>query len=746
MVTFYLIIVIFLILLAVVGLYVGVSNDAVNFLSSAVGTKAASTRWIIFIAAAGVLCGASINNGMMDIARNGVFHPEFFYGSELMCIFMAVMFANLILLDIFIMMGMPTSTTVAMVFELLGGTVAIAALKSASGDMAGAGSMADLINTDKAFAMILGIFLSVAIAFIFGVIVQYLTRLFFTFNFNKNAIYKMGLFGGLCSTALIYFMVIKGVGNAPFLSPDVKLWISQNTMTIVLVSFAFMTTLMQALHMIGVNVLKVIVLMGTFALAMAFAGNDLVNFIGVPLAGYEAFQDFSANATNGVDTYLMGSLNESSSTPVVFLIIAGGIMVFSLATSKKTKHILKTSLNLSRQDTGDEMFGSSVMARTVVRNLTQAGGGISDITPGKVRDWVNSRFDKKQSIMDKDAAFDLVRGSINLVLAGMLISFGTSLQLPLSTTFVAFMVSMGTSLADRAWGRDSAVYRVTGVFSVIGGWLFTAVFAFALAFFIALFINFGGIVAIIIMLAISAFLLYRDNVREKKAKEDTGGVFKEMMTTTDGDRLMQLLLEHNKESVIGILDYTSDAFSKVVDGFLDENIRLLKKTLSKAVEEKSTMKILKRKEILAMRRLDKATSVKKNTWFHLSYNCCEQMLYSIRRICDPCKEHVDNAFSPLDKKYKDEILYIKGLVLEAAQLTHDAIINGPYDNLEPIRDKIKSKKDIILNIRREQVARVSGNSEENIETSTLYLSIIQEAEEIITEMRHLVRDIGKLQE
>ncbi|MBR6830605.1 MAG: inorganic phosphate transporter, partial [Tidjanibacter sp.] len=574
---------------------------------------------------------------------------------------------------------------------------------------------------------------------------QYIARLIFTFNYKRNLSWKIGLFGGVATTALVYFMLIKGLGGSSLMSAEAKVWLDGNTWTVIWMCFVVSTVIMQVLHWLKVNVFKVIVMMGTFALAMAFAGNDLVNFIGVPIAGYDTYVDFMANSGGDIENYLMTSLNESYPTPFFFLLTAGLIMVVTLATSKKAKIVLKTSLDLSRQDTGDEMFGSSAMARGMVRGATQMATAIDKWMPDGLKRWINSRFNYNESIMEDKAAFDLVRGSVNLVLAGMLIALGTSLQLPLSTTFVAFMVGMGSSLADRAWGRDSAVYRVTGVFSVIGGWLFTAVAAFLLAFIIAIILHFGGIVAMILVLALAIFLVVRNSFKAKEKTEPENPAYNEMMTTKDNDRRLHLLLEHNRNSVLDILDYSNNAYNKVIDGFLKEDVRLLKKSITGAAEAKSRMKIMKRKEIMVMRMLDPMVMMKKNTWFHLSYNCCEQMLYSIRRICDPCKEHVDNSFTPLDGKYRDEILYIKNLVAEAADITRNAITSSDYSNLEPIRDKIKARKDIILGIRRQQMDRISQN-DDNIDVSTLYLSIIQESEELITEMRHLVRDISKLSE
>lgn len=444
----YLGIVIFLFLLAIFDLTVGVSNDAVNFLNSAIGAKAASFKTIILIAAVGIFCGATMSNGMMEIARHGIFRPEAFHFNELMCIFLAVMVTDVVLLDIFNTLGMPTSTTVSMVFELLGGTFALAMLKIAAGPESL--TFAELLNTEKALTVILGIFLSVAIAFFFGTLVQYLSRIIFTFNYTTKLKWTIGLFGGIAVTAIIYFMLIKGIKDASFMTDAHKLWVKDNTLTIVGGCFVFFTVLMQILHWCKVNVFKVIVLLGTFALAMAFAGNDLVNFVGVPLAGFSSYTDFMANGNGVANDYLMGALNEPAKTPFIFLFLSGVIMVISLITSKKAQNVIKTSVDLSRQDDGNEMFGSSAIARSLVRSMTTLGNNISKIIPEKVKVWLYSRFNKDEAILANGAAFDLVRASVNLVLAGLLIALGTSLKLPLSTTYVAFMVAMGSSLADRA--------------------------------------------------------------------------------------------------------------------------------------------------------------------------------------------------------------------------------------------------------------------------------------------------------
>ncbi|MEG0454649.1 MAG: inorganic phosphate transporter, partial [Bacteroides sp.] len=560
--TIYLCIVIFLFVLAVFDLMVGVSNDAVNFLNSAVGAKAASFKTVIFIAAIGVFIGASLSNGMMDIARHGIYQPEHFYFAEIMCILLAVMLTDVVLLDVFNSMGMPTSTTVSLVFELLGGTFALALIKTYNSDTLG---MSDLINTDKALSVIMGIFLSVAIAFFFGMLVQWIARVIFTFNYKKKMKYSIAIFGGIAATAIIYFMLIKGLKDSSFMTKENKLWVTENTMLIISTFFISFTILMQILHWLKVNVFKVIVLLGTFALALAFAGNDLVNFIGVPLAGYSSFTDYIANGTAaGPDGFLMTSLLGPAKTPWYFLFGAGAIMVYALCTSKKAHNVIKTSVDLSRQDEGEESFGSTPMARSLVRISLGMANGVSRIVPERTKQWIETRFRKDEAIIENDAAFDLVRASVNLVLAGLLIAVGTSLKLPLSTTYVTFMVAMGSSLSDRAWGRDSAVFRITGVLSVIGGWFLTAIAAFTIAFIVAVFINFGGTVAIIILIALAAFTLIRSQLlyKKKKAKEQSNQTLKKLMKSQDSDEALALMRDHTREELTKVLAYAEDTFER----------------------------------------------------------------------------------------------------------------------------------------------------------------------------------------
>lgn len=648
--TFYLFLVIFLFVLAIVDLSVGVSNDAVNFLNSAIGARAASFKVIIAIAAVGVFVGAALSNGMMDIARHGIYQPQHFYFSEIMCILAAVMLTDVVLLDIFNSLGMPTSTTVSMVFELVGGTVAIALVKIASSS--GALQLGDLLNTEKAFTVILGIFLSVAIAFFFGVIVQYLSRILFSFNYKKSSKYFIGLFGGLAATSIIYFMLIKGLKTSSFMTGEFKDMVYANTGMIVLGCMVFFTILMQVLHWLKVNVFKVVILMGTFALALAFAGNDLVNFIGVPLAGYSSYMDLMAQGgTTTTDTFLMTSLLGPAQTPWYFLVGSGIVMVIALATSKKAQNVVKTSLDLSRQSDGEESFGTSPVARVLVRNCSNISATILSIVPTPVKNWIDSRFDQSEMIMDDKASFDLVRASVNVVLSGLLIALGTSLKLPLSTTYVAFMVAMGTSLADRAWGRESAVYRITGVLSVIGGWFITAGAAFTICFIVALLIYWGGIPALVAMIGLAIYSLvrshfaYKAKLRKEALKEEVNSTVSKLRKATDTREALALFREHSREELQSDLDFTAEVFGKAVNGFMNENLRELRKVLTAVEEKKIHLKQVKRVGTLGVTQLDHDIAVEKGLYYYQGNDFASEIIFSIRRLAEPMKDHIDNNFS-----------------------------------------------------------------------------------------------------
>lgn len=738
-------IVLFLFVLAIFDLVVGVSNDAVNFLNSAIGAKAASFKTIIFIAGIGVFIGAALSNGMMDIARHGIYQPQHFYFAEIMCILLAVMLTDVVLLDVFNTMGMPTSTTVSMVFELLGGTFALALIKVYSSE--GTLGLGDLINTDKALSVIMAIFVSVAIAFFFGMLVQWLARIVFAFNYKKHMKYSIGIFGGLAATSIIYFMLIKGLKDSSFMTAEYKQWIHENTLTLVTAFFVFFTILMQILHAFKVNVFKVIVLMGTFALALAFAGNDLVNFIGVPLAGYSSFMDYTANGqAAGADGYLMTSLLGPAKTPWYFLFGSGVVMVYALATSKKAHNVIKTSVDLARQDEGEENFGSTPIARTLVRFSLTMANGISKIVPEGTKRWIDSRFRKDEAIIADGAAFDLVRASINLVLAGLLIALGTSLKLPLSTTYVTFMVAMGTSLADRAWGRDSAVFRITGVLSVIGGWFITAGAAFTICFFVALIIYYGGTTAIVLLIALAVFMLIRSQVMYKKRKEKEKGneTLKQLLTSTDNSEVLRLLQVHTREELAKVLAFTEENFERTSTSFLHENLRGLRRSMGAVKFEKQLIKQMKRTGTVAMSHLDNNTILEKGLYYYQGNDFASELVYSVGRMCEPCLEHVDNNFMPLDAIQKGEFADVTEDITNLLQICRQRIESNDYNGMEEDIRKANDLNGQLSHLKRQELQRIQSHTG-SIKVSMVYLTMVQEAQNVVTYTTNLLKVSRKFQ-
>ena len=752
-------IVIFLIVLAVFDLVVGVSNDAVNFLNSAIGAKVARYRTVVTVAAIGVFAGAALSNGMMDVARHGIMTPAYFSFYDVMCVFLAVMVTDVVLLDVFNTLGMPTSTTVSLVFELLGGAFAIALIQISGGATTESGvllTLGDLLNTEKAISVILGIFLSVAIAFVLGTIVQWIARVVFTFTFRVNgrttdqsgkmggrlsSSLKIGIFGGLSVTAIVWFLLIKGLKGSTLMTPEVNEMISQNTWLIIGGGMAVFSVLMTLLSAMKLPVLKFVVLLGTFALAMAFAGNDLVNFVGVPLTGLEAYQDYTANGHGDAQGFMMRSLMESAHTPAPYLIAAGVVMVLALIFSKKAQNVVKTSVDLSRQDGGDEMFGSSRVARTLVRTSRSMAGSLAMAVPPCVSRWVDSRFNADAAVLKSGAAFDEIRAAVNLVLAGALVALGTSLKLPLSTTYVTFMVAMGTSLADRAWGRESAVFRITGVLSVIGGWFITAGMAFILCFLVSTALFFGSFLAMVAAIALSIFLLIRSNMRYRKniIEGETDKLFTRIVHCGDKEECWTLLREYVNQTIKAHVRMVADDYETLTTAFFCEDYRRLKHVTTDVDHQRKELKRQRRKQIIALRRLDPIVSVEKSTWYFLIVNSLSQMYYCLKRMGESCREHVGNNFSPVPNEYvheflvlRDEImrLYLRSLDNEmTSQIRNDAA--GLQSSLSDYR------KRIIHDIQTRQL---------NIEAMTVFLSVVQESQELLSALRHLMRGNSKIEE
>ena len=739
--------IVFLFMLAVFDLVVGVSNDAVNFLNSAIGAKVARFRTILIIASIGVFVGATMSNGMMDIARHGIFQPQMFSFNDLLCIFLAVMVTDVVLLDVFNTLGMPTSTTVSMVFELLGGTFILSLLKIAT-DETGLLGFAYLLNTDKALSVILGIFLSVAVAFIFGTVVQWLSRLIFTFNYTSKLKWKIGLFGGIATTCILYFALLKGLKDSSFMTPEYNAWIKENTMYLVGGCFVVSTVLMQVFHWCKINVFKIVIFMGTFALALAFAGNDLVNFVGVPLAAYSAYQDFAANGAGQADTFMMSSLNESAKTPFIFLFLSGVVMVYALATSKKAQNVVKTSVDLSRQDEGEEMFGSSRVARSIVRGANNVNEFFSKYTPKPLVRWIDARFNKDEAILAQGAAFDLVRASINLVLSGLLIALGTSLKLPLSTTYVTFIVAMGSSLADRAWSRESAVFRITGVLNVIGGWFLTAGIAFSACALVTIAMYYGGAVVMALFVFVAVFILIKSNFSTKR-KDETDyeeQLFKGIMNAKDKAECWGLLKKHVCATQQEMLDFVWKTYEDVVNGFVDEDLKTLRRAVKRIDAEKSRRKKLRQRELVGMRRIDKRISLEKNTWFHLASNSGEQMLYCLKRMSEPCKEHVDNNFNPLSRECIEEILPVKKKIVDYLMRSERIVEDRDYEHIDALLAEEEAYKQQLSEMRRAQEDRIQMDLSQGLKVSLVYLNLLQETQELLSDLRHYLRAFKRFQQ
>ena len=738
--TLFLGIVIFLIIFAVFDLVVGVSNDAVNFLNSAIGAKVARYRTVVTVAAIGVFVGAALSNGMMDVARHGIMTPQYFSFYDVMCVFLAVMVTDVVLLDVFNTLGMPTSTTVSMVFELLGGAFAIALLQIMQGATAADGtllSLGDLLNTEKAISVILGIFLSVAIAFLLGIIVQWVARIVFTFTYRVNgrttdqsglmgglvtSSLKIGIFGGLSVTAIVWFLLINGLKNSSLMTPEAKAIINENTWLIIGGGIAMFSVLMTLLSALKLPVLKYVVLFGTFALAMAFAGNDLVNFVGVPLTGLEAYLDYTTNGQGDAQGFLMQSLMDSAHTPAVYLIAAGVVMVLALVFSKKAQNVVKTSVDLSRQDEGDEMFGSSGVARTLVRTSRSMATSLSTAVPPCVTRWIDSRFNADAAVLKRGAAFDEIRAAVNLVLAGALVALGTSFKLPLSTTYVTFMVAMGASLADRAWSRESAVFRITGVLSVIGGWFIT-------------------FVAMLVAIALAIFLLIRSNVNYRKnamvGEEDK--LFTRILHCTSKDECWTLLQKYLNHTINDNIRMVIDDYETLTTAFFCEDYRRLKHVTTGVDNQRKELKRQRRRQIIALRRLDPIVSVEKSTWYFLIVNSLSQMYYCLKRMSESCREHVGNNFSPVPSEYVNEFLVLRN---EIIRLYYRSLDSEPTSLIRNDAAGLQSslsdyRKCIIHDIQTKQL---------NIEAMTVFLNVVQESQELLSALRHLMRGENKIEE
>ena len=736
--SYYIFIVAILIVLAISDLIVGVSNDAVNFLNSSIGSKAAPFKLIIVIAAIGILVGTTFSSGMMEVARKGIFHPDQFYFSEIMVIFLAVMLTDILLLDLFNTFALPTSTTVSIVFELLGAAVAVSLIKiSALGDSVG--TLGTYINSSSALLIIAGILLSVVIAFSVGLIVQWIVRIIFSFDYEKTFKYFGAIWGGIAISIITYFILIKGAKGSSILTDDATNWINGNTLLILAGSFIGWTILLQLIYMITkFNILRLIVLVGTFALAMAFAGNDLVNFVGVPLAGLESFKSFMNSGISDPSSFGMSSLAGKIQTPTYILLLSGLVMVIALLKSKKAKSVTATTINLSRQDEGYERFESSMLARNLVRGVLNISSAISEKTPSAVKKFIDNKFDQKhfkERKKKEGISFDLVRASVNLVVASALIALGTSLKLPLSTTYVTFMVAMGSSLADKAWGRDSAVYRISGVITVIGGWFFTAFSAFTGALIMAYLIHIGGLVTIIVLIAIIIFLLIKSFAVHKKRETDK--------VLTESKELLGIkingenILRSCKENVISTLSSIGLLYNRSINGLINFKRKPLSKALLEIEELDKDIKFLKNSLPRIIARLQEE-DIESGHYYVQVLDYLRETVNAITHISTPIFNYIDNNHKPLLPDQKQELNELKSNIDKFFQSNIKLLEEEKYKNIDGIIKEQHQLLDSIAKINKRQLKRIR-TQESGTKNSTLYLNVMSETKNLLLFTVNLIK-------
>jgi uncharacterized protein YpmS len=726
----YLIIVIVLLGLAVLDLIVGVSNDAVNFLNSSIGSKVAPIRIIFAVAALGILLGTMFSSGMMEVARSGVFYPEKFTFPSIMMLFLAVMLTDVILLDLFNTFGLPTSTTVSLVFELLGASVAVALYTIWTTESGG--NLGEFINSGKALAIITGIFTSIAIAFLVGSIIMYISRIIFSFNYKKPFKYLGALWGGIALTAITYFAVFKGLKGSVLVSSELLAYLEGNMGMALLYTLGTWTILMAILqHIFRVKILKVIVLSGTAALAMAFAGNDLVNFIGVFMAGFDSFHIAQEVVASGGDlnTLYMGKLSEPVVANIYWLLGAGTLMTLSLFLSKKSRTVSNTEVNLARKGEGIERFSSSPLSRSIVRGSLTLSKSISTIIPESMKKFIDKRFEPVE--LENKASFDLIRASVNLTVSAMLISLGTSLKLPLSTTFVTFMVAMSSSLADRAWGRESAVYRINGVLTVVAGWFLTALVAFSAALAVGLFLMWGGKIAIVIMIAIVVIMLLKSSKlhTKRKSKEEQQ---QQVLSTKD-----QLITSCNND-VHMVLDRTLWILKKVIDGLNDENRKSARKAMNEAIElyekfkDKRDYEVVPTIESIQMNALDLEQEYVQLVDY--SY----ELTKSLKAISESTFNYINNNHSAFSKEQIDDLKVFYNTLTDVFNCYNEMEKTGDYSNF----NKVTNLRDFILELNPKLTKRQIKRVKEGVSStrnSILFLNLVNESKIVTLQSGNLIK-------
>lgn len=730
----YLFVLIVLFVFAVSYLIVGVSNDAVNFLNSAIGSKVAPRNVVLIVASLGILAGTTFSSGLMEVARKGIFNPDQFILPEIMVIFIAVMITNVVLLDLFNTFALPTSTTVSIVFALLGAAVSVATIKL-SDNAESISELGTYINNDSAFVIIFGILLSVVIAFSAGAIFQFITRMIFTFDYEKRMKRYGALWGGVALTAITYFILIKGAKGSSIISADSQNWIKTHTELILLYNFIFWAVVLQiTLLFTKINILKPIVLIGTFALALAFASNDLVNFIGVPLAGLSTYQIGLESANPLHQT--MEALKAPTQTDTLLLLLAGAIMVGTLWISKKARSVTKTEVNLSRQTEGFERFESTALSRALVRMNISLLQVIKKVTPEPMQKFINGRIDSSmvQSKKKKDSpAFDLLRASGNLMVASMVISFATSLKLPLSTTYVTFMVAMGSSLSDKAWGRESAVYRITGVLTVIGGWFFTAFIAFTLAALMALIIFYWSLTAIIVLVLFAGYVVFRTHILHKNREKE-----EEELETAFYDGAINGLeaLNNCMNDTKIYLNSVQNIMTTTYKGLKAENREVLK------AAKKDTKKLKKQANVLISNIFSAVKSipeddVKKDRRYGKVIASIQSIYNNTKGINQNCVDHLENHHKKPTSQQLDELKKINDLLCIQMEESCNIFDNKDFSNLEKYSNSVTEFEQKLNEYDENQILRIKLGSS-TTRGSLLYLGLLADNEALSNDISNLV--------
>lgn len=734
----YLLMLIAITILAVVDIVVGVSNDAINFLNSAIGSKVLSLRTIMIVASIGIFIGAVFSSGMMEVARKGIFNPGEFMFEEIMLIFMAVMITDILLLDFFNTLGLPTSTTVSIVFNLLGAAVVMSLIKISASDSQTLADLGSYINTSTAFTIISGILLSVFIAFTVGAIVQWISRFLFTFNYEKRLKNFGIIFGGVALTAITYFIFLKGLKGTPYYN-DLKDMVEGNEFYIILGSFAFWTFFSFVFEKITKKtVLLFVIAVGTFGLALAFSGNDLVNFIGVPMAAYHSYEAWAAT---GMDPSMsMIVLDKKVPAEPLLLFISGGIMVITLWLSKKAKTVAETEISLSRQGETHEKFEPNRLSRSVVKGTSQLSEYFSVIVPKSIQEKVADSFRKPDVVLTKDQsieapAFDMIRASVNLMVAGILIAIATSMKLPLSTTYVTFMVAMGTSLADKAWGRESAVYRVAGVFNVIAGWFGTAIGAFIASGIVVFLINWNPKVMIPILLLLTVVLLYRNYKAHKKS---TNKILEEDSLTKAESSSVQGVIQESAKNIAKVVKRTNRIYSNAIVGLAKQDLALLKKSKAQVVKLTAEIDDLRDNIFFFIKNLDES-SVEASSFYINILGYLQDMSQSLEYISKVCHKHINNNHKKLKFSQVKELKAIDDKLEILFADTEKAFKSRSFEEIGAIIDEKIEVYDLVKEKIQKQVER-TRSEESSPKNTTLYFSVLLETKDLLNATMNLLEE------